>query len=220
MAEYVRRRRPPADHPYWHRLHDRAHPPPFWMPILIPAIIGLASGAYGGLNEAITIADATKFAAIIAVGIGGVAFAIMSVVMFVDATRQFERRQRWPIAIIGGTVICFAVFVATFVPLAAIFVVYSLGTGEGPWIGMLIGEMCWTTPFAVWVWRQRARWRDRQLHWPRWERMRAPNRRASQSSDVVVQQPQLAGTSDETPSVTEPEIEKPSPPVGEPASGS
>ena len=63
MAEYVRRRRPPASHPYWARLHDRAHPPAVVAPIVIPAGLGLALGLYGGLRAPFSTTDAVKLAA-------------------------------------------------------------------------------------------------------------------------------------------------------------
>jgi hypothetical protein len=219
MAEYVRRRRPPADHPYWDRLHDRAHPPRIWRPLLVPIVIGLASGLFGGLKAPFSIADATKLAALIAGAIGGLTFIVMTIAMLIDATRQLDRRQRWPLAIMGGTLTCMAMFFASFVPLALVFIAYSLSSGEGPWLGMLIGVACWSPLFIAIVYVRRARWLERQRHWPRWERMRPPRRSASQNVEVVVQVEQSAtaeqATVVEKTLVVESSPENPDPQVGE-----
>jgi len=189
MAEYVRRRRPPADHPYWERLRDRAHPPRVVLPILILALLGGAFGLYGGLKPTFTISDAIKLAAMVAGGFAGVGMAVLLPFWIVDTAFRSARYERAMTILAGSAAIAMFVFVVAFLPLSIIFIVFSICTGQGPWIGMLIGLLCATTPSVPLIWSQRVRWQARQRAWPRWDRMRAPRRRAPSNvgTEVVLQ---------------------------------
>lgn len=174
MAEYVRRKRPPASHPYWARLYDRAHPPPVVLPVVIPASAGLLVGLGAGLHEPFSSADAARVAVEVAGTSAGVLFAVGVLVIRLDTTRPAARRERWAEAVIGGlgvgAAMFFAVFLATFLALLW----YATCSGQGPPLGMLIGAGLGGTPAALIALGARRRWRERQRRWPRWERMREP----------------------------------------------
>jgi MFS family permease len=177
MAEYVRRKRPPANHPYWARLHDRAHPPRLVAPIAILGGVGALLGLYGGLMEPMPAARAVKMAATVAAGLAGALFVTSVPVLLFDASRQMPRQERWPTAILSGLAVAIVLFCALVIPLIVLFLWYSLSSGRGPWLGMLTGSgigAVLTALLAVW---SRRRWQKRQREWPRWERMRAPRQR-------------------------------------------
>src|SRR5262245_11994672 len=112
MAEYVRRKRPPASHPYWARLYDRAHPPHLVTPIAIPTVFGLALGLYGGLHPEHAPEAAVRLAAGIATG-GAVALFIVTVPIFwLDHTLQNQGQSRWANAIMSGTMVAAILFVS------------------------------------------------------------------------------------------------------------
>jgi hypothetical protein len=174
MAEYVRRRRPPASHPYWDRLHDRAHPPSLILPIVGPAAVGLFLGIYGGLRPSLTAADAIRFATIVAGLFANVMFVIVVPLLFLESGRQINRQERWSAVIFGAIAISVAAFVASLLPLILMLLWYAACSGEGVWLGMLYGVLIGAVPAAVYAGQRRRRWRVRQQHWPRWERMRLP----------------------------------------------
>ena len=212
MAEYVRRRRPPADHSYWERLRDRAHPPRVVLPILILALLGGAFGLYGGLKPTFTIADAIKLAAMIAGGFAGVGMAVFLPFWIVDSAFRSVRYERAVTILAGSAAIVIFVFIIAFAPLAILFIAFSICTGQGPWIGMLIGLLCTTTLTVPLIWSQRVRWQARQRAWPRWDRMRAPRRRAPSNAgtEVVLQVEETAAV--------EPAVSTKSPPINSAAS--
>ena len=174
MAEYVRRRRPPASHPYWDRLHDRAHPPAVLTPIIAPACLGLAIGLIGGLRSSFSIGDAFKLATTSAGVCAAIMFAIMAPILVVESARQGNRQERWTAALVGATLIGVIVFVVSLIPLFPLFLWYAACSGQGPWLGMLIGLLIGTIPGVLYARWRRHWWHKRQQQWPRWERMRVP----------------------------------------------
>lgn len=178
MAEYVRRRRPPASHPYWERLNDRAHPPRLFLRIAIPSLIGLLLGLYGGLRSPFSINDAVHLAATSAAIVSTLAFALCLPRLLIGDTRHLPHGERWPITLALGlmfTAICFA---AGFVIFFLLFNFYSLCSGRGPWLGMLIGLSPFLILASLFSIGARKRWRDRQRAWPRWSQMRIPRSRS------------------------------------------
>src|SRR6476661_8439160 len=110
MAEYVRRKRPPASHPYWARLHDRAHPPQVVLPVVVPASVGLGLGLYGGLRPSYSVGEAARLAAEVAGGSGGALFVLAVLILRFDASRQTPRRERWAAAVLGGFAVAGVLF--------------------------------------------------------------------------------------------------------------
>jgi hypothetical protein len=178
MAEYVRRRRPPPSHPYWDRLRDRAHPPLLVTPIAIPAVVGLGVGLYGGMRPPFTMGDAVRVASVGAAGLAGIVFVAATIILMVDAARQMPRHERWVAAVVLGLAMAAFFFFMAVIVLTLFLTWYSACSGEGPWHGMLIGMAIGATPAAFFAGTARQRWRARQRHWPKWERMRTPRRRA------------------------------------------
>jgi hypothetical protein len=174
MAEYVRRKRPPASHPYWARLYDRAHPPPVVLPVLIPASAGLLVGLGAGLHEPFTSADAARVAVEVAGSSASVLFVLGVLVIRLDTSRHAARRERWAEALIGGLGVAAAMFFAVFMATFLALLWYATCSGQGPLLGMFIGAGLGGAPAALIALGARRRWRERQRRWPRWERMREP----------------------------------------------
>ena len=174
MAEYVRRKRPPATHPYWARLHDRANPPGVVWRTLVPAGLGILIGLYAGLNDPLPWSKALGTAATVALGGAVVVFTTSLPILLLDPNRQLTGRDRWPGALLAAGVVAVFLFGAKFVALSALLLWYSVCSGLGPWIGLVTGLAIGGVPGAVWASVARCRWRKRQEQWPRWERMRAP----------------------------------------------
>jgi hypothetical protein len=173
MAEYVRRKRPPASHPYWARLYDRAHPPQVAAPVAVPTIFGLALGLYGGCHPPYSADEAARLAAGVAAG-GGVALFVVTVPIFwMDHTRHAQGQSRWAGALLAGAAVGAVLFVIAFVPVFLLLLWYSLCAGRGPWWGMAIGAGVGGAPAALYAIAARRQWQARQRRWPRWERMRA-----------------------------------------------
>lgn len=179
MAEYVRRRRPPASHPYWARLHDRAHPPALAVPIAVPAGMGLLLGLYGGLKPSFTMSEAVRMAATVSGAMAGVTFVTSLPLLLYDASRQVPRRERWAASAIGAFAVAAVLFMVGMVGLFLALAWYSACSGQGPWLGMLTGGLLGGVPAALVATGARRRWRERQKRWPRWERMRSPRPRAT-----------------------------------------
>lgn len=176
MAEYVRRKRPPASHPYWARLHDRAHPPRVAVPIGLPAVVGLGLGLVGGLRPEFTSAEAGSSAATVATGTTAVLFVVVVAVLRFDASRQTTPRERWVGAVLSGLAVSVGLYLLIFVATFLVLAWYAAGSGRGPWLGMLIGSSLGTAPAAVLTVAARRRWWRRQRRWPGWERMRGGRR--------------------------------------------
>lgn len=174
MAEYVRRKRPPASHPYWERLRDRAHPPPVVAPVAFLGGIGMFLGLYGGLMEPMEYVRAAKTASAVAGAASVVLFATSVPILLFDASRQMPRRERWPAALVSGLAVAVIMFLTLLLPLVLVFLWYAACSGRGPWLGMLTGLGIGTLIGAVPSLWNRRRWRERQRRWPRWERMRSP----------------------------------------------
>jgi hypothetical protein len=177
MVEYVRRRRPPANHPYWQHLHDRAHPPWVVIPVIPTTVLGLGIGLYGGLRDPFTLAEAVRTAAIGSSGVAATTAVIGTFTLFFDAGHQLPWKWRLLRAIGMGTGAGTLLFLITFVAMFVFLAWYAACSGEGAWLGMLYGALIGGTPIAAIVYTYRQRWRDRQKHWPRWERMRTPRSR-------------------------------------------
>jgi membrane-bound metal-dependent hydrolase YbcI (DUF457 family) len=177
MAEYVRRKRPPANHPYWARLHERAHPPSVVTPVVVLGGIGMFLGLYGGLMEPMPYAKAVKTAATVAAGAAGVLFVTSVPVLLFDASRHMPRHERWPAALLSGLAAAVVLFFTLLIPLVLLLLWYSTCSGRGPWLGTLTGLGIGAVPGMTYAAFTRWLWRKRQRQWPRWERMRAPRRR-------------------------------------------
>ena len=198
MAEYVRRKRPPATHPYWARLYDRAHPPRLVTPIAVPAVLGVAVGLYAGLQPAYSADAAARLAAAVATG-GAVAVFIVTVpILWMDHTIQPQGQARWANALLGGTVVAAVLFLTVFVALFLLLFWYALGSGRGPWLGMAIGAGTSGGLAALIAVGHRRQWQARQRRWPRWERMRA-RRPRSPLSLTQIQFPPPAAAPDAEP---------------------
>jgi hypothetical protein len=174
MAEYVRRKRPPASHPYWARLYDRAHPPPVVLPVAIPASAGLLVGLGAGLREPFSSADAARVAVEVAGSSAGILFVVGVLFIRLDTARHAARRERWAEALIGGVGVAAAMFFGVFLATFLAMLWYATCSGQGPLLGMLIGAGLGGTPAAAIALGTRRRWRERQRRWPRWERMHGP----------------------------------------------
>jgi hypothetical protein len=185
MAEYVRRKRPPANHPYWTRLHDRAHPPAVAMHVAVPGVIGVCLGLYGGLMEPMPLAKAVKTAAIVAAAGAGVTFATSIPVLVFDASRHMTGRERWPGALLAGLFVAVVLFVILLLLITPLLVWYAVCSGLGPWLGMLTGLAVGAVPGGILAWEAHRRWRQRQKQWPRWERMRAPRGARALTVNIV-----------------------------------
>jgi hypothetical protein len=210
MAEYVRRKRPPATHPYWERLRDRAHPPPVGTPVAVMGALGMFLGLYGGIMEPMPYTHAAKTAATVAVAAAVVVFILSVPVLLLDASRQMSRPERFPMALLSGLAVAAILFVALLIALLPVFLSYAACSGRGPWLGMLTGLGIGAIPGAAFGGINRWFWRQRQRQWPRWERMRAPRSRDRAVTLRVVPLPV------EPPPAAEP---KPEPPEGRPALG-
>ena len=178
MAEYVRRKRPPASHPYWARLHDRAHPPQVILPVVLPTSVGLGVGLYGGVHPSYSAAESARFALAVAGASAAGLFVLAVLILWLDASRHTPRRERWAGAVVGGFAVSAGLFATVFVGTLLVLLWYAACSGQGPWLGMLIGAALGGTPAALIATAARRRWRERQRHWPRWERMRASGGRA------------------------------------------
>jgi hypothetical protein len=136
------------------------------VPIAVPAIIGLAIGLYGGLRPSFSMSDAVKTAGTLASGFAAMMFMMTVPLFLYDAARTSARRDRWATAALGGIAVGAVLFVLSFSVLLAVLIWYSVCSGEGPWLGMLIGSSSATVPFALIAVGAR--------QWPRWESMRVP----------------------------------------------
>jgi hypothetical protein len=176
MAEYVRRKRPPASHPYWARLHDRAHPPSLLLPVAVPGVIGILIGYYGGSRPpyplSSAVLDACKYAAMFA----GVIFALGGLVAFHDSSRHTPLRERLATGLISGLLVGLVVYILAFFGFGLFLTWLSMCTGLGVWLGMLVGSLIGGVPGALFAGITYRNWRERQRHWPRWERMQRRHR--------------------------------------------
>jgi hypothetical protein len=173
MAEYVRHKRPPASHPYWARLRDRANPPGVVLPVAVPGVLGMLLGLYAGLMEPMSAFGAVKMAG----GVAGLVLVIFVLIVGFEASRGLSPRDRWLEAVVLGPTIALVVFLLLGLALVPLLLWYALFSGLGPWRGM-VGGLAFGAglggTFAFVTYRQ---WQQRQKQWPRWERMRAPRQR-------------------------------------------
>jgi hypothetical protein len=202
MAEYVRRKRPPASHPYWARLHDRAHPPSVLLPVIVPAVLGLLIGQYGGSRPPYLLSSAVVDAGKYAGASAAVLFVIAALVAFHDASRHSSIRERIFTSLGSGLLVGVVVFGLFFVVLGLGFIWMSICSGLGLWLGMLTGILIGAVPGATFAWATRRSWRTRQRHWPRWERVRR-RRQSPPPAVTVVQSLQMP--------TTEPKLDRPEP---------
>ena len=174
MAEYVRRTRPPASHPYWTRLRDRANPPPVVWPVAVPGILGLLFGLYAGLMEPMSAGKAVKMAAAVAGAVAVLVFTFIILFAVFDRSRPWAGRTRWAEAAFIGFTISAFVFFLLVVALVPLLLWYALFSGLGPWRGMGGGLALGAGLGATFAFITCRQWKQRQKQWPRWERMRAP----------------------------------------------
>ena len=177
MAEYVRRKRPPASHPYWARLYDRAHPPQIVLPVVIPAAVGLGIGLLGGLQPDFSLADAVRLSAAAAGVTTGAVYVLAVLAFWMDGRPQLPGARRWTVSVLTGLPVAVVVFLVAFVTMFLLTLWYSVCTGQGPWLGMAYGALIGAGPAALIAGGSYRQWRERQRRWPRWERMRSPRRR-------------------------------------------
>jgi len=187
MAEYVRRKRPPADHPFWAHLNDRAHPPSVVWPVAVPAGVGLALGLTAGLNDRLTLSDALETAATIS-GTLAVTIAIgIAIPMLFAAVRRPRVAENW--LAVGGVFVAVGggAFGLLVLLMGLILLWYSACSGLGPWLGMTVGAAIGVGPGVLFAWVQRHRWTARRRQWPRWETMRRRHRRQTAAAVGHVQ---------------------------------
>lgn len=191
MAEYVRRRRPPASHPYWQHLHDRAHPPPLITPILVPGTLGGALGLWAGQSPECSL-SATLRSAIEIVGLlAFVLGAVFGTRLAIDReSRRFWQRSKD----ILSAVLTFSVviFFLAIMPVSVIVLCYQLCSGLG-WLGAVVGAVMWGTPGAFVAIVSRRRWSQRVRDWPRWGSSR-DRRYRRQARRAEATQPTSAST--------------------------
>ena len=185
MAEYVRRRRPSANHPYWARLNDRAHPPRLFIRIALPTLFGLLLGLYGGFRLPFSISDAVHLAATCAAVVSTGAFLLFLSAILFDRSRQFAPRERWMTAPVLSLMMAAFCFVFGFVGFFLLFIWYSCCSGQGAWLGTILGFAPACVLASLIAIGRRKRWRDRQRAWPRWEQMRTPRGRSRMAVSVV-----------------------------------
>jgi hypothetical protein len=177
MAEYVRRKRPPANHPYWVRLHQRAHPPSLAPYFGFPAGVGLVLGLVGGTVGEFTYNQGERTVIATSGALAGLAFLMAILSFYLDANSQFPRRERWFGAVLASSGCAAGAFVLFGLAFSALAALCWLFSGRGPWLGALMGLAAGAVPGAVFAYFARRDWRQRQRQWPRWERMRGPRRR-------------------------------------------
>jgi len=170
MAEYVRRKRPPATHPYWARLYDRAHPPGGVVPVAVAAVLGLFLGLYCGLRPSYPLREAPRDAVIIAVLFAVFAFVLLTPILWIGAGRYPSRRQPRMAVLFFAVVITIVIFVVCAVFFSATLVWFSLCAGKGLWAGMAIGALSAAVPAGFFARWSRRNWQARQREWPQWER--------------------------------------------------
>ena len=196
MAEYVRRKRPPADHPYWAWLQDRARPPRPLPPVAVPATIGLFIGLWAGLSPTYTFAEAARTAVTLG-GMAGGSVALLALpFLWFNTWHSTSRRERWIWVLLTGATVAACVFVVGFSLLFLFLGWYSVGSGHGPWAGMAIGLVLGAVPGALIGWLNRRNWRRRQRQGPRWDQMRAARGRSALTV-TAIPAPRLANTSTE-----------------------
>jgi hypothetical protein len=143
-------------------------------PVTTLGVIGMFVGLCGGLMEPMPFVKAVQMAATVAAAAAGILFATSVPVLLFDGSRQRPRPERWPIALLTGVVVAVVLFFTLLIPLVLLFLWYAACSGRGPWLGMLTGLASGALLAAVPA--VLSRWRERQRHWPRWERMRARRR--------------------------------------------
>jgi len=177
MAEYVRRKRPPATHPYWARLHDRTHPPSGKWAMLGLGLLGLLIGLVSGGRAAWTLYDAAKVASDVGVWVA----AIRAVFVAVFELRGMNVRRPWRSfgrAVFAAGYDAVWTYVAVFVALTSLIVLfYWPMSGMGVLYGGLIGAACWAGFAFLVAWTEYRHWRQRQANWPKWEEMGRGHRR-------------------------------------------
>jgi hypothetical protein len=173
MAEYVRRRRPPPNHPYWQRLHDRAHPPEVVKPVVVWSLIGLGAGLYSGLKEPLSTAESVDWATQIGLGAAGLVFVISAPMFVVNSARHTMYVYSRPVGAALALALCALVFGLVWLAVFSILWIYSWCGDQGPVVGMAIGAAIPGVPAAVGCLARRQAWKQRQRTWPRWESMRA-----------------------------------------------
>jgi hypothetical protein len=189
MAEYVRRKRPPADHPFWTHLNDRAHPPSVVWPVVVPTGVGLSLGLAAGLNDPLSMRQALGTATAVSGTLAGALALVCGVPLVVQAIRRPRTAETWLNALTTMLGIGLATFLVVWVPLGLFLLWYSFSGGYGPWVGMAIGAALGLGPGVLIAWVNRHRWADRRRRWPRWETMRRRHRRQIAATQAVPQQP-------------------------------
>ena len=177
MAEYVRRKRPPATHPYWARLHDRTHPPSGKWAMLVLGLVGLLMGIFSGGRAAWTLYDAAEMGAQLSMYLA----VLYTLLVFGSGVRERDTGRPWVdiAASLGASCLsgagAYIVMVVMFTLLIVLF--YYPMSGMGRLYGGLIGGAIWAG-VALSVTRSEYRhWRSRQANWPKWEEMGRGHRR-------------------------------------------
>jgi hypothetical protein len=185
MAEYVRRKRPPADHPFWTHLNDRAHPPSVVWPVVLPTVVGLGLGLVAGFNDRLSFRQALQTAGVISATLAATLAVCCALPLLFNAILRPRSGDQWSQALAAFLGIGLAGFLMAFVPLTLFLIWYSVSGGHGPWVGMAIGAALGLGPGVLIAWVNRHRWADRRRRWPRWETMRRRHRRQTAPAQPV-----------------------------------
>jgi hypothetical protein len=168
MAEYVRRKRPPASHSYWARLHDLTHPPAMRSTFTCLGLGGLVAGAYCGTQESMTFASAMRQANECSLYLAGF-FAIGGFFTTIS-----DRRPGWRWSTLGAAfLMAAAVFVIAFLFAFFLFsamltfrwLTGGLGWGYGASIGVFFGVLT----AGLFAYSEQRQWQRRCRRWPRWD---------------------------------------------------
>jgi hypothetical protein len=176
MAEYVRRKRPPANHPYWVRLHQRANPPSLAGFFGIPAGLGLVLGLVGGAVGEFTYNQAERTVIAASGAMAGLVFLVAILCLYLETNAQFPRQRRWLGAVVASSGCAAGTFLLFGLMLSVLAWVCWMFSGLGAWLGAVTGFAVGAVPGVAFAVLARRDWRRRQQQWPRWERMRAPRR--------------------------------------------
>lgn len=168
MAEYVRRKRPPANHPHWARLHDLTHPPPVRSTVTCLGLGGLLAGAYCGTQDSMTFTSAMRQASECSLYLSGF-FAVGGFLTTISDRRPAWRWSTLGMAFLMAGLVFAIAFAFAFVFFAGMLSFRWLTGGLGWDAGGAVGGLLGLTLAGLFVLTERRNWRRRCQRWPRWE---------------------------------------------------
>lgn len=186
MAEYVRRKRPPASHPYWARLHDRTHPPSCkWALACFGFFATIVGGSCGG-SGAITMYDAFWYTSRYALIPAVLMTTIWTTLQYYQSTAR-TRQQAAAYAAISamismGMSYVISCFVIGIFSIAFWYPMSGIGAFRGCLGGLVYGLVL---GYFI-TWPERRNWWYRQANWPRWEEMARLHRRRRHTPEQPV----------------------------------